>query len=611
MCGICGFIGPGSKRDIIEMANEIFYRGPDEKNFYEYQKKNVYLGHTRLSIVDINLGKQPMFNENGNVCLIYNGEIYNNLELRKILKNKGHIFKTKNSDTEVLLNSYLEWGIDCVNKFNGMFAFAIFDKNKNSLILGRDRLGEKPLFYFYDGNKFAFSSSISSIKKYIKNNKINQKALLKFYAYGFIPGKNTHIQNLYKLEPGNILEFKIDKKDINIYKYWKYTINEDTVRYFDLKNSKEEFLFLFEKSIKERLVADTNIGVMLSGGLDSSAVAIYAAKNYHKKINTYSVSFSEKSFDESYFFKKLSKELGLENISFNLTAKDNFENLNEIFQKLDETLADPSIVPTYTACKLAKKNVKVLLTGDGADELFCGYSTFTAMHLSRLLEKDLFKIPINYFNKFFFQKNYSEKYMSFNFKLNKLINGLNVDESIRNPVWLSHLDIKDIRDLFSINISPEELYSEAKTVWENSSSTDPIFRTSEFYINFYLPNNILSKVDKAGMYNSIEIRSPFLDYDLVDFTTKISSNLKSQLFTNKFLLKKSFKEILPNYILKRKKKGFAIPVSKWIEKKISSKLPNALIGNQKIFERFKENHLNKLKNYNQFLWGTLILNKIL
>jgi len=552
MCGIAGF-NFIDKNLLNSMLNSIRHRGPDDKGvFFD---KNVSLGHVRLSILDLSLkAHQPM--EFDNLVLIYNGEIYNYKELKEELKKYGYVFNS-NSDSEVVLKSFHKWGKSCVHKFRGMFAFAIYEKLENRLILCRDRVGVKPLYYYFDGKNFLFSSEIRAIRKYKKLD-INRIALAQFFEYGYISGEYGIFENVKKLLPGYFLEFDLKTKEIKLKNYWKI---ED---YFHiLQKSEEEVIEELEailvEGISYRMVSDVDIGVFLSGGVDSSLVSAILQKKFGN-IKTFTIGFKEEKYNEANYAKEVSQYIHSDHTEYILDVNEAKEVLlNKFVDIYDEPFGDSSGIPTYLVSKIAKENgVKVVLSADGGDELFCGYERYwysynlgkvfsnlplknQLLYLLNNFEKFLFKIPIkNIEHKLGFLKNLLKEH-DWQFIYETIIK--NYREDIKK---LGLKSIKLNKDYFKFG---EKFHIiQAMMLWD-------------FYN--YLPNDILVKVDRATMFNSIEGREPLLDNKIVEYSVSIPFDLKYKNKESKYILKKILEKYLPKHLVYRKKQGFGIPIFEW------------------------------------------------
>jgi len=552
MCGIAGF-NFIDKNLLNSMLNSIRHRGPDDKGvFFD---KNVSLGHVRLSILDLSLkAHQPM--EFDNLVLIYNGEIYNYKELKEELKKYGYVFNS-NSDSEVVLKSFHKWGKSCVHKFRGMFAFAIYEKLENRLILCRDRVGVKPLYYYFDGKNFLFSSEIRAIRKYKKLD-INRIALAQFFEYGYISEEYGIFENVKKLLPGYFLEFDLKTKEIKLKNYWKI---ED---YFHiLQKSEEEVIEELEailvEGISYRMVSDVDIGVFLSGGVDSSLVSAILQKKFGN-IKTFTIGFKEEKYNEANYAKEVSQYLHSDHTEYILDVNEAKEVLlNKFVDIYDEPFGDSSGIPTYLVSKIAKENgVKVVLSADGGDELFCGYERYwysynlgkvfsnlplknQLLYLLNNFEKFLFKIPIkNIEHKLGFLKNLLKEH-DWQFIYETIIK--NYREDIKK---LGLKSIKLNKDYFKFG---EKFHIiQAMMLWD-------------FYN--YLPNDILVKVDRATMFNSIEGREPLLDNKIVEYSVSIPFDLKYKNKESKYILKKILEKYLPKHLVYRKKQGFGIPIFEW------------------------------------------------
>jgi len=614
MCGIAGFVGNGNRDELKKMCRHLAHRGPDQEGIWYQAVQRVYLGHRRLSIIDIKQGGQPMLSGDNKISLVFNGEIYNHKELRDELTNKGHQFRTHHSDTEVLIHGYEEWGEQLPRKLNGMWAFALFDVEKKRLFLSRDRFGQKPLFYYKRGETFVFASECSVVKMHhsVENENYSTKALAKFFAYGFIPAPLTVYENVYKLPGGCNLFFDVSNSKLTIKRYWKFSLEPDIGL---LHNSEdmmcEQISDLLLKSVNRRLLSDVPLGIFLSGGIDSSIVTAMASQCLHpSEIKTFTIGFNEPTFDESNpasiaaeFFKTRHNER-------KFTIEDMLGHSYAILNRLDEPLGDASLLPTFLLCKSAKEKVTVALSGDGADELFAGYDPFRALYPAEVYNRIIHK-KIHPFIKYIANLlPVGHNNMSFDFRIKKMLQGLSYNRKIWNPVWLGSLDPYEINSLLFTSYTIEDLYSEAITLWDEHRGASLVDQTLYFYTNLYLPDDILMKIDRASMMNSLEVRSPFLDIEFVNYISTIPWQMKLRNGCSKYILKKSFENKIPPDILNRTKKGFGIPTGKWFkDQSICIKKP-VLEGvvSQKITAIKELRHLTGRENNRLFLWNLFVLN---
>ncbi len=608
MCGITGFFGKGSIETLEKMNRALTHRGPDAEGYFV--DGNIYLAQRRLSILDLEGGKQPMISFDKKEVIVFNGEIYNHSEIREELLKKGYKFNTHHSDTETILNAYKEWGYNCVEKFNGMWAFTIFDLEKKNLFCSRDRFGKKPFYYSLQNNSFYFSSELTSFKQ-IENFDltISKKSLQKYFAYGYVPSPLSIYSKVFKLQAGHSLILNLKNLDIKINKYWSYKIEpfEKIPKNPEIEWG-SELISLLEKSVKRRLMGDVPIGVFLSGGIDSSSIVALASKFFPKNnLKTFSIGFKETSFDESQYAKKIANLFQTDHHLEMLSMDKAIELIPEVLKKLDEPMGDSSIIPTYLLCKLTSSKVKVALSGDGGDELLAGYDPFKALRYAELYSKFIPK-PIHESIKYLFSYiPVSHKNMSLDFKIKKTLNGLSYPQKYWLPIWMSSIDLKDLKELFSEDFELEDIYSESIQIWENTDSKNLIDKVSEFYINLYLQDGILVKADRASMMNSIEVRCPFLDIDLVNFIRKIPAIYKFKNGISKYILKKGLEEILPSEILYRSKKGFGMPIGDWFYNgKINIENNSSSYLNHSVVERKLNNHKNSKSDERLFLWNNLV-----
>lgn len=567
MCGIGGFVGPGEERDLVSMGEALAHRGPDGVGTYVDPPSRLWLVHRRLAILDIEGGHQPMWNETGDVCVVFNGEIFNHLELRRMLEARGHVFRSDHSDTEVLVHGYEEWGSGLPALLNGMFSFAVYDRRARTLFLARDRFGKKPLYYYASAKLFAFASELTALMCHQHvPREIDSRSVQKFFAYGFIPAPNSLYKHVKKLPGGHCLHLECDTGRVQITEYWRFRIEPRA----DVPANAEqvwgeELRALLSEAVRRRMSTDVPLGVFLSGGIDSSAVLAFATRHAGASgISTFSIGFAEPSFDESGYARLVAAYFGSKHHEEILSIERARELVPELLSRIDEPIGDSSIIPTYLLCRFARSHVTVALGGDGGDELFAGYAPFKALNLARAysaavpgwLHKKLRScaelIPP------------SDRYMSLEFKLKRALRGMSYPCSLWNPVWLGPVDAEEIRELCAEPLSQEDLYSEALQAWEQSRADNLVDKSLEFYTRLYLQDDILTKVDRASMLVSLEVRAPFLDNDVVEFARTLPHHFKYRNGQTKYLLKKALEGVLPREILKRKKQGFGMPLARWL-----------------------------------------------
>lgn len=610
MCGITGFVNfshQPDKKTLDLSLKQIIHRGPDSGG--SYIDKHVALGIRRLSIIDLQTGNQPISNEDGTITVVFNGEIYNYLKLRESLIRDGYKFKTK-SDTEVLVHLYEKYGSSLLKFLNGMFGFAIWDKKKNELFLARDHVGIKPMYFYKDGDFLAFGSEVKTIlKSHLVNTKINEQSLALYSYLGYVPGNESIYKNIHKLLPGESLSFS--KAGIKINQYYNPLLKSDIGESNGL--SLEE---LFKDSISLQSIADVPLGVFLSGGLDSSIVTYYLSQ-ISKKVKTFSISFKDKSFNEGNFAIRVAKILKTEHYNDYFSAEDVRDEFENIHKKLDEPFADPSLFPTFKVSKFARKYVKVVLSGDGGDELFGGYPTYQGQLLaqaSKFIPSLLLNQAANLItllpSSF---KNYDSKEV-----LLSLLRGLPKETLDRQLFWMSLFSQgQNFPSIFNPERIKGEQYNITNTKWFKQQvfrlkDIKDVLKTQVFDFNTYLVDDLLVKVDRASMFNSLEVRVPFLDPRIIQYA--YTSNQKHvDFFSTKKLLRNMLKDKFPNAITKRKKKGFGIPIAKWLCDDLYE-LGRESLDNEQLYDfydkkavsRLWHEHQSKKRNNAKILW-TLIM----
>jgi len=569
MCGIAGFCDFTKKSDkqlLKNMTDVLYHRGPDDSgySFYSLNKCNIGLGHRRLSILDLSThGHQPM--KFDNLEMVYNGEVYNFKEIRNELEKYGYNFES-NSDTEVILKAYHKWGINAVDKFNGMFAIAIYDKKNEKLILIRDRAGVKPLYYYFKDGLFMFASELKSFHQnpYFKKD-IDINILGQYLQYGYILEPYSIFKHTHKLKAGHYLELKIENGEWKIKKYW------DVADYYKkpkLDISDDEAIKETEKLLKSafeyRMVSDVPVGVFLSGGYDSSAVAAILQTNTTQKINTFTIGFKEKGFDEAVYAKQIAKHLGTNHTEYYCTQKDALQIIPTLAEIYDEPFGDSSAIPTILVSKLAKQDVTVALSADAGDEIFAGYSKYDTslkyynafnklpFFTRKLLKSSMEKIDPKYIP-------FGHKIYNFETRYEKIKNLL-VSNSIANTM-------KQTSQLFTIDEIEKLLSNDFKEVKTNfDSETHELSLLEEMLMvdyKTYLPDDILTKVDRATMSVSLEGREPMLDYRIVEFAAQLPDNLKYRNGQKKWILKQIVHKYLPKEMMDRPKMGFGVPLMEW------------------------------------------------
>jgi len=547
MCGIAGFNWPD--QGLLEkMTGTLKHRGPDDEGFYV--DGNVSMGHRRLSIIDTSeKGHQPMRFKN--LVIIHNGEIYNFKELREELKSKGYNF-VSNTDTEVALCCYHQWGPACVNRFNGMWAFCIYDSEKNILFLSRDRFGVKPLYYYFDGKRFIFASELKAIRRCNLDLTINIPALNFFFYQKYIGSDLTIFENCCKLRPSENLIFDLNHKTLAKTKY--FDLAEEISRHQNtpLKERLESIENLIADAVEKRLVADVPVGSFLSGGVDSSLISAIISRN-HKDFDTFSIGFKDRSYDELKYSKLVSEYIRTDHHVDFLEVDEDIVKF--VIENMDEPFGDASVFPTYLLSKMTRRKVTVALSGDAGDEVFGGYDTYKAYKIARYVPAAaarLSKYLIDLLPP-------SDEKVSLTFKMQRFVRDFDANINRRHLNWMATFNDPQRQKLLNDRFVSGDCLV-------NCGSEKNLLSIQLNDIYNYLPEDILKKVDLASMLNSLEVRVPFLDYRLVPLVLSLPEKYKVRNITTKWLLKKIASYYLPREIVHRPKKGFTVPISKWIKK---------------------------------------------
>ena len=587
MCGINGIISKSKnkEKEIKKMNDRIKHRGPESEGIYI--DDDIALGHRRLAIIDLATGDQPIYNEDENLVIVFNGEIYNYKEIKKELKN--HTFKT-NSDTETLIHGYEEWRKDLLNKLRGMFALAIYDKNKKELFIARDHFGIKPLYYYKNDKCILFSSEIKAFLDHPEFKKeLNEEMLGAYLTFSFIPGPKTLFKNVYKLEPGHYMTINTETKE--------YTINQ----YFDMKFSNtdksfeeisEEISKTMKESIKYHLISDVEVGSFLSSGVDSSYLVSLA-----KPDKTYTVGFTNKKYSEIDNAKDLCNKLGINNTSSIITKEEYMKALKKVYYHLDEPTTDACSIAVYFLSELASKDVKVVLSGEGADEFFGGYNSYDdnpytklPLIIRRLIASICKLLPKNKYTNYLIRrgKSLEESYAS----VNRNFYDDELKNILKNDNYLKNQDI-------------------LKNTYNKYKDENEINKKLAIDIKYWLPDNIFNIVDKMTMAFSIESRVPFTDIEVFKISSKLNQNYKIRNGMTKAALREAAKKDIPNESYKKKKLGFPVPVREWIKdddfyeeikKSFTSDIANKLFKKDNILKLLEDHKNNKKDNYRR-IWA--------
>lgn len=618
MCGICGIVainhaGPSVSRATLERMNQsISHRGPDDDGFYVTDR--VGLASRRLSIIDLETGKQPIANEDETTWIVFNGEIYNYRELRNYLEKHNHVFRT-NSDTETILHLYEEFGTDCVQHLNGIFAFAIWDEKKQELVLARDRMGIKPMYYTrLATGQLLFGSEMKAILSYPGlDRQIDLIALNEYLSYEYVPTPRTIIRNVWRLEAGHLLVCNIHGIHDVAYSTLSFRQSESRppVHWRDYSAALYDKLY---SAVEKELVSDVPVGVLLSGGIDSSTIAALMVGLYPGKVESFTIAFEEGSFDESNYARQVAKQLGTIHNEMVLTSKKAVELVSNVPRILDEPFADSSIIPTYLLSQFAREKVKVVLGGDGGDELLAGYPTVLSHRLIEYYERlTPWAVRTYIAPRILDNLKISFDNISMDFRLRRFLAGRGVPLIARHQRWLGSFVDEEKSCLLRDWIQPvlRETYYQSFVYAQECDAKEPLNQILFNDLKTYLEGDILYKVDRASMAASLEVRVPFLNRDVVQFTNDLPIDLKLHNLTGKFLLKKTMKGKLSDEIIKRPKKGFNMPVAYWLSKDLKEimldMLSESFINRQDFFtfsyiQQLVQEHFEHRRDNRKLLW---------
>jgi asparagine synthase (glutamine-hydrolysing) len=569
----------------------------------------------RLAIIDLVTGEQPAFNEDKSVAVVLNGEIYNYRELRTDLEKRGHTFRSA-SDTEVLPHLYEEYGDDMIRELNGMFAFALWDNRRRRLLIARDRFGEKPLYWGVFDNTLLFASEPKVLLAHpaVKPS-LNLQALREYLSFDYVPAPLSIYEGINKLPAAH----KLVVEDRRVYteKYWclSYKRTEPVPSEDEAAQHLRE---LMADAVRMRLVSDVPLGVLLSGGVDSSTVAALAVQASPEAVKTFSISFAEASFDESAYARGVAKFLGTDHHEERLSANLAANLVSEIGAWMDEPFSDPSLVPTYLLSRFTRKHVTVALGGDGGDELFAGYPMYTGLRWAEFYKRVPSLLRTGVVEPLIKLLPVKTKNLSFDYKALRFVTGAKYDPVARHHVWFGSFTPEEQTELLTaeaLAATNGDIYAQARQFADECDSDDLVTRMQSVDTRLYLAEDILTKVDRASMAVSLEVRAPFLDPRVAEFVASLPGNYRLRGQKTKYILKKAVKELLPPFVTRRPKKGFGVPVAEWLKVKLRpvardllspERVRRAGVFNPNYIARLQDEHERGVANHRKLLWTLLM-----
>jgi asparagine synthase (glutamine-hydrolysing) len=623
MCGICGIALADNREKVppsflSSMCQTLTHRGPDDQGFFI--QKNAGLGARRLSVIDLESGHQPLANEDSSIHIVHDGEIYNFPDLQTELKSRGHTFRTK-SDTETIVHCYEEWGDDFVRELRGMFAFALWDERARKLILARDRIGIKPLYYtLLENRTLVFASELKAILIHPKVKRVLEpRALDLFLTLEYIPSPLSIFKTIHKLPPGHILIYKRGQAQIK--KYWDIEPGPKTSRKISkavLPSLADKLYSLLKESVQMRLISDVPLGAFLSGGIDSSSIVGLMNELGVSPLRTFSIGFEESSYSELDHARRIAQKFDTVHEEFILRPRI-VDIAEKLIRHLDEPLGDFSIFPTYLVSKMARSHVKVILSGDGGDEIFGGYEHYQAQKLSEfplpsLLQKNLPAVVKKL-------RPSAKKKGAWN-KFRRYTQGLEYNPLNRHLRWMMFFTPRNKKNLYSKDLTSKlegikETYEmdPFQKLFHNLNRFDPV--SGELYLDLksYLTDDILAKIDRMSMAASLETRVPLLDHKIVEFLFKLPGNLKLRGLTTKWIFKKAMERLLPSPTIHRRKEGFSIPIKNWLRRELKdlmfdylneSRIKADRLFNFEYIKKMTDSHLSGRENYSHQLWALLV-----
>jgi asparagine synthase (glutamine-hydrolysing) len=614
VCGIAGFIQRQPNPEALSrMLRKIAHRGPDGEGAWhrEVGPWRVALGHRRLAIIDLVDGSQPMENEDGSVAITYNGEVYNFLELRPALVRQGHLFKSR-SDTEVILHHLEQNGIAAMRDLEGMFAFALWDSRTRKLVLARDRTGIKPLYYaeLADGG-IVFASELSALLAHGGvDSALSKEGVVSYFFSDYVQAPRTIVGNVHKLLPGHTVIWH-DGRLQEPSAFWRVATPEIHPR----ENERALAATLWSRlgrAVESQLISDVPVGIFLSGGIDSSCVATLAATRAGKRMKAFSIGFEDATFDESKYARLVAERLDVEHVSETLREKNLLDVVDEALDSLDEPIADPSIVPTFVLSRLAARHVKVAIGGDGGDELWGGYPTYRAHGYAQLYSRVPAWVRSSVVARAVARLPLDHRYQSMEWKIRRFTQRWDDDVVTRHLRWMSSVDLPDLpRAIQGMNgLAPDALGVPLP------ETRDWLQRLFALDLTTYLPGSVLAKVDRASMAHGLEVRPPFLDNEMVDWALSLPAKYKVRRGRGKYLLKLAARGSVPDEVIDRPKKGFAIPLANWLRGPLKTRLDHVVARSpiwqadmlsRTTFDLWNREHQAMQKDNSKPLWALFVL----
>ena len=621
MCGITGWASldsrtpppEGAKELLHAMCERLVHRGPDSEGLLV--STGVGLGMRRLAIIDLVTGEQPVYNEDQSVAVVLNGEIYNYRELRSDLEKRGHSFRSA-SDTEVLPHLYEEYGQEMVHHLNGMFAFALWDSRRGRLLIARDYFGEKPLYWGVFDNTLIFASEPKALLSHpAVRPALNVQALRQYLSFDYVPAPLSIYQGINKLPAAHMLI--LENGQIETSAYWRlsYQTKEPVPREEEAAERLQELL---ADSVRMRLVSDVPLGVLLSGGVDSSAVTALAVRASSEAVKTFSISFAESSFDESSYARGVAKFLGTDHHEERLSANLAANLVGDIGSWMDEPFSDPSLVPTYLLSRFTRKHVTVALGGDGGDELFAGYPMYWGHRLAEIYAHVPGPLKSAVIEPLVRLMPVKTKNLSFDYKALRFITGVKYDPVARHHIWFGSFTPEEHEQLLTrdaLHASDGDIYRIAREMLAECDADDVVERMQNLDTRLYLAEDILTKVDRASMAVSLEVRAPFLDRRVAEYAASLPAHYKLRGRKTKYILKRAVADLLPPFVTRRSKKGFGVPVAEWLKGKLRplardllspERVRRAGVFNPEYITRLQDEHERGVANHRKLLWTLLM-----